>query len=68
MIALPTRNGWMVSWYTGETKTIKYNKDTTKTIRMKDSYESTSKAKVMQKAEELKAQGFEIEMVTECIF
>ncbi len=68
MIALPTRNGWFVSWYTGEVKTIKYNKGTTKTIRMKDSYESTSKDKVMQKVEELKAQGFEIEMVTECIF
>ena len=68
MIALPTKNGWFVSWYTGEVKTLKYKDGRTKEIRMKDEYTSTSKAKVIQKAEELKAQGFEIEMVTECIF
>ena len=68
MLTMPTKNGWFVSWYTGEVKTLKYKDGRTKEIRMKDEYTSTSKAKVMQKAEELKDNGFEIEMLTECIF
>ena len=37
-------------------------------IRMMDSFESTSREEVERKAEEIKAAGYEIEMITECIF
>lgn len=73
MLTLPTRNGWMVSWYTGEVrpKTRKQKDGTRKVIgeiRMTDSYESTSKEKVEAKKKQLEAEGYEIEMFTECIF
>ena len=68
MLTMPTRKGWFVSWYTGEVKTLKYKDGRTKEIRMKDEYTSRSKEAVIQKAEELKAKGYEIEMLTECIF
>lgn len=64
MIALPTRSGWTVAWYTGETKTRKNGK----VIRFQDTYESTSKAKVEAKAKEMAEQGYEIAYITECIF
>ena len=68
MIALPTTNGWMVSWYTGEVKTIKYKNGREKTVRMCDSFTSASKEKVEAKKKQLEADGFEIEMFTESIF
>jgi len=68
-LTLPTTNGWMVSWYTGEVRTLK-NRDgkVIKEVRQMDSYESTDKAKVEAKAKQLEAEGYEIEMITECIF
>ena len=68
MITLPTRDGYMVSWYTGETKTLKYKNGKTKEVRMKDSYTSTSRAMVEAKAKWLRDNGYEIEYVAECIF
>ena len=68
MIKLPTIEGWMVSWYTGEVKEIKYKNGSVKVVRCKDSFESRSKERVMQKKDELEQQGYEIEYVTECIF
>ena len=73
MIALPTTEGWMVTWYTGKTrpKTRKRRDGTRKVvgeIRFKDSYISTSKSKVEAKAKELAEQGFEVIGVCECIF
>ena len=65
MIALPTTSGWMVSWYTGETKV---SKKTGKTRRLKGMYESTSKEKVEEKKRQLEAEGYEIEGIYECIF
>ena len=73
MLTLPTRNGWMVSWYTGEVRP-KYRKmkDGTRKvigeIRFTNSFESTSKEAVEKKAEEIRAAGYEIEMIAECIF
>lgn len=73
MLTLPTRNGWMVSWYTGEVRPrTRKMKDGTKKIigeiRLKNSFESVSKEEVERKAEEIRAAGYEIEMITECIF
>ena len=73
MIALPTREGWTVSWYTGEVKPrIRRMKDGTRKIigeiRFCDSYESTSKEAVLRKKKELEDAGFEIEHFGECIF
>lgn len=73
MLALPTREGWTVDWYTGETspRTRKMKDGTRKvvgTIRWQKSYYSTSKADVEAKAEELKKQGFEVIGIYECIF
>jgi hypothetical protein len=73
LLALPTRKGWSVSWYTGEVRprTRKMKDGTRKVvgeIRFKESFESTSKEKVEQKAKELKEQGFEVEGIYECIF
>lgn len=73
MLTLPTRNGWTVSWYTGEVRPrTRKMKDGTRRvigeIRMMDSFESTSREEVEKKAEEIKAAGYEIEMITECIF
>ena len=67
-LSLPTTNGWMVTWYTGEVKTIKYKNGRTKDVRMMNSFESTSKAKVDAKADEMKSKGYEIESICECIF
>lgn len=64
LLMLPTRSGWMVSWYTGKVTTTKRGK----VIRHRDSFESTSKEKVEAKAEELRKNGFEIDCITECIF
>lgn len=68
MITLPSRNGWEVSWFTGETKTIRYKNGKTRDFRVKNSFESRSKEEVMRKREELEKAGYEIEMVSECIF
>ena len=72
-LVLPTRNGWSVGWYTGETAPkFKKMKDGTKKIvgeiRFGNSYESTSKEKVLQKKKELEDAGFEIKYFGECIF
>ena len=64
MLTLPTRNGWIVSWFTGETCTTRNGNIRRKT---KD-FMSTSKDEVEAKAKELKEQGFEIEYISECIF
>ena len=73
MLALPTRVGWEVTWYTGEVspKTRKMKDGTRKVvgeIRWKSEFASTSKAEVEAKAEELKRQGFEVIDICECIF
>ena len=68
LTTMPWRNGWMVSWYTGETKTIRFKNGRTKEVRMKDSFEHYSKERVEARAKELREAGFEIEMLTECIF
>lgn len=65
---LPTTNGWMVSWYTGEVRTIHYKNGRTKEVRQINSYESRNKDEVEAKAKQLEADGYEIEMITECIF
>lgn len=63
MISLPTRQGWLVEWYSGKSITVRG-----KTIRLKDTFETTDRAKAEQKAEDLKAKGFEIAGIYECIF
>ena len=65
---LPTTNGWSVEWYTGEVRTIHYKNGRTKEVRQKKSYETTSKADAEAKAQQLEAEGFEIEGIYECIF
>ena len=64
MLTMPSRSGWHLSWYTGKTATLRSGR----VIRHKDSYESTSKEKVEQKAKELRNKGFEVEGIYECIF
>ena len=73
MIALPTRDGWMVSWYTGEVRPrTRKRKDGTRKvieeIRFKDSFCHTSKAKVEAKAKEMADAGYEVIGIYECIF
>lgn len=67
-LSLPTTNGWTVSWYTGEVRTIHFKNGRTKEVRQMDSYESRNKDEVEAKAKQLEADGYEIEMITECIF
>lgn len=67
-ITLPTNSGWMVEWYTGEVRTIRYRNGRTVDQKVKDSFESTSKEKVDDKVKELKESGFEIIGVYECCF
>lgn len=62
-LTLPTRSGWIVEWFTGNTITHRG-----KVIKLCDSFESTSKQKVEAKAEELKRKGFEVIGISECIF
>ena len=68
MLALPSRSGWMVSWYTGKESTIKYKNGRQKTIRWKDNFTHQRKEVVEAKAEGLRKAGYEIEYITECIF
>lgn len=73
MIALPTREGWMVSWYTGKVapKTRKRKDGTKKVvgeIRFQDTYISRSKKQVEAKAKELAEQGYEVIGICECIY
>ncbi len=73
MIALPTREGWIVTWFTGEVKprTRRMKDGTRKTIgerRVTDCYMSTSKEAVLRKKNRLQEAGFEIESFSECIF
>ena len=63
-LVLPTREGYGVSWYTGE-ETINRRG---KVIRWKNSFQSKSKEEVDRKVGELKEAGFEIVDVYECIF
>lgn len=59
MFALPSTCGWTVEWDT-------IGKRTGKIIR--DSFESTDKAEVERKAEELKRKGFKNVTISECVF
>lgn len=73
MIALPTTEGWSVSWYNGKIghKTRKMKDGSKKVIgeiRFCDSYHSTSKEAVLKKKAELEEAGFEIQYFGECIF
>lgn len=70
LIALPSRIGWTVGWYTGEVRIIRYkNKNRKpKEVRVKNSYESTSKEMVLSKKQELEKNGFEIAYFSECVF
>ena len=73
MIVLPTTEGWMVSWYTGEVRPrMKKRKDGTwkvvGEIRFKDSYCHTDKSRVEAKAKELAEKGVEVIGIYECIF
>ena len=67
-ITLPTNSGWMVEWYTGEVRTIRYRNGRTVDQKVKDSFESTSKEKVDDKIKELKENGLEVIGVYECCF
>lgn len=68
MLTMPTRSGWMVTWYTGEVKEVKHKNGDITTKRLKDEFCSTSKDEVESKKKELENQGFEIEMLAQCIF
>lgn len=63
-LALPTRSGWTVEWYTGKTITFRNGK----IHRLTDIFESTSKASVEAKAEMLRQDGYEVIGIYECIF
>jgi len=67
-ITLPTTSGWMVEWYTGEVRTIRYRNGRTVDQKVKNSFESTSKEKVDNKIKELKENGLEVIGVYECCF
>lgn len=74
LLALPTREGWTFSWYTGQTapRTKKLKDGTRKVIgeiRFKNSFQSTSREKVEAKRKEIIEQGFEIaDDIAECFF
>lgn len=74
MIALPSRQGWTVSWYTGEVRdrTRKVRGGTRKVvgkIRMKDCFTSTSREAVEAKAKEMLDAGYELDGgICECMF
>lgn len=73
MIALPTTEGWQVTWYTGEVRPrTRKRKDGTRKvvgeIRFQDCFISTSKEKVEAKAKELAEAGYEVIGIYECFF
>ncbi len=68
MLILPTTSGWSVEWYTGEIRTFYKGTPWEKQVRMKNSFETTSKARAEAKAEEMRKQGYEIIGIYECIF
>jgi len=69
MIALPSRQGWTVSWYTGEVRDRTRKGKVIGKIRMKDCFTSTSKEAVEAKAKEMQAAGYELDDgICECMF
>ena len=68
MLTMPTRNGFMLEWYTGEIKELKYKNGKTKTIRCKGEFTNKSKEIVEAKKAELEKAGVEIIGIYECIF
>lgn len=69
MLTLPSRNGFTIEWETGEVRVVKYrNRDYGKEIKVKDSFESTSREEVEAKQRKLKEQGYKVSEIMECIF
>ena len=73
MLALPSNIGYSLVWYTGETrpKTRKKADGTREKvgdIRIKASFESTSKELIEKKLLWLTENGFEIVGVYDCVF
>ena len=63
-LALPTKSGFGVEWFNG--KTMRDRKGNI--LKCKSCFESQSKEAVELKVKELKAQGFEVCEIYECIF
>ena len=70
MISLPTRKGYMVSWYNGKTIEQKSRRtgEVYKVTRCTSSWITPSKEAAEKKAQELKKQGIELEGVHECFY
>ena len=67
MLAMPTNEGYLVTYYTGEIKVF-HRKNGDKLYRVtKDLYFKSAAAKD-EKVAELKKSGYEIEGVYECVF
>jgi hypothetical protein len=69
MLTMPTRHGWTVEWETGEVRVMKYkNCDYSREIKLKDSFESTSRTEVEAKQREMKEKGYKVSEIMQCIF
>jgi len=68
-LAMPSHLGWSVEWETGELKHF-HNKDGSirKTVKCKESYETTDHNKALQVKAEKESQGFKNVQIYECMF
>lgn len=62
-LTLPTRDGWLVEWETGETITIGGVEK-----KRHGNFETMNKEEADRKAAQLQEQGFQNVKVMECIF
>lgn len=64
MLAMPTRKGFIISYWTGNVKTLKSGKQ----IKIYEDEYFTDENKFNKRHEELKKLEVEIKYATECIF
>lgn len=64
-IALPTTQGWLVEWETGE---IRLSIRTKTPIAEKDCFETTDYSKALEKKAELEKAGFQNVQIYEAFF
>lgn len=72
LLELPTNVGWVVHWETGEiiprTRKVNGVRKQIGVIKVEDSFYTTSRERAEQKAEQLKAKGYNGVKIFDCIF